>query len=333
MHKTLELYKSSIPYQNPQWIKKGFFHSREALFMMDHEKDFIIEFSPLPHFSKESLEQVEKEIKSHLHLFLTLSVEEFFFMEKKEFSSSFLFGLLSYLLKKKQTLSQGYKTRSFIESSFDTSNLTESISKRIDFLIQKKSSVIKVKLSSYTISEIENLLSSLDDKTKKHLHLDFNQMLSFDEAIKLFSSTCMKDYFLIEEPLKNPNELFELEDQFTFSLALDESLREDSHLQLLQLKSLKSLELKPQIDLHRLFDPFLLKKEGLITQLSSSFETPNGLEQVALIASNFFKDPLLGIDTFSVFDENAFLSFPYKKDERVYFNNTRPKDEFLKKLC
>lgn len=332
MHKTLGLYKSSIPYQKPQWIKKDFYPSREALFMIDHEKDFLIEFSPLPHFSKESAQRVEKEIKSHLDLFLTLSVEEFFFMEKKNFSSSFLFGLLSYLLKKKQTLSNGYKTRSFIESYFNRSNLTESITKRVDSLIYTNASVIKLKLSSYTISEIEKLLSSLEDKTKKHLHLDFNQMLSFDEAIKLFSSTCMKDYFLIEEPLKNPDELFELEDQFTFSLALDESLRENSYLQLLELKSLKSLELKPQIDLHRLFDPLLLKKEGVITQLSSSFETPTGLEQVALIASHFFKDPLLGIDTFRIFDQNAFVSFPYKKKELVYFNHTRPKDEFLKKL-
>ena len=150
---------------------------------------------------------------------------------------------------------------------------------------------------------------------KIKLHLDFNQVLSFDQANNLFSKTQKGDFFLIEDPVKDLEDLHKLAKTFFLPIAVDQTLRENNWQDLKEIKNLKCMMIKPTLSMDLLLNKAFLefiKNTELIVDLSSSYESPIGINCIKKLGYHLFKRFSLGIDTLNLFKQSCLKA--YNKD-------------------
>jgi O-succinylbenzoate synthase len=156
---------------------------------------------------------------------------------------------------------------------------------------------------------------------KMMLRIDFNRSLDLEEAL-FFAKECESDAIeFYEEPLKNPHEL----QYFPFPIALDETLREKGFESLSCLPQVAALVIKPTMTGNlRACKAYEQFRKPIV--LSACFESGVGIAQILRFAPHFKSLLALGIDTYRYLKndlletplrfENGFCYPPEKIDVR-----------------
>lgn len=232
-------------------FEKPHFGVREGLILQ--MGDGWGEIAPLPGFSQETLPQAKKQ---------TLEV-----LQKKAIPTfpSVKFGFFC------------------ASKPFDTSPLKVPLCAL--HLPKEKCTHLKLKLKNLKLQEAISLVKEYVGKY--HLRIDCNRAWSLSESLEFASHFSSSDFEYLEEPVQSYEDLVKFSEITKFPIAVDESLREKSYL---DIPTLKAAIVKPTLqgEIPKLSCPIVL---------SSSYESSLGILQIARLA-NHSSFPL-GLDTFS----------------------------------
>lgn len=252
------------------------------------------EISPLPNFSKETLAQAIKQLKSKKESIYAIEWSKNSWMpqlKKLDLYPSVLFGLESALLSLiDPTPSFNLPVSALLMGTFN------EIQKKAQFMEKEGFISAKLKVNSLSFKEAFLLIHRL--KKKFRLRIDVNRAWNAKDSLYFFSQFPPDSFDYIEEPFQNPHDLY----LFTHPLAIDESYPYPLNIKELEnLSTLKSIVYKPTIQ-GGLLNAIPLynwtKKQGKSFVLSSSFESVIGLEKVAAIAYRLsIKEPV-GLGTY-----------------------------------
>jgi O-succinylbenzoate synthase len=279
---SLELFLYCIPGLT-------FFKQRKGILIRTNSENWA-EASPLPLWSKETIQDVIKEllaIKSGKHL-ATLS-------------SSVSFALSS--LEKKKSVTQAIPLAALLTGSPKD---IESQAKQAQKL---GITTAKIKISALEKEDARALLTEL--KQTFRLRVDCNKKWDLYDALDFFESFTLTDFDFIEEPLKKPSDLL----YFTHPFALDESLMQLPYWS--AFPKLKTIVIKPSLigsmeTIYQLATQAKkLKKEVVI---SSIFETEIGLFHLSQLANDLAPHTAHGFGTY------AFLHEPILEEQVTIAN-------------
>jgi O-succinylbenzoate synthase len=318
MYQNLSWYEYSLDFNKPQLVNKKLIMNRKGLILSAENNKFLAEASPLPGYSLEDLDQVKNEIR-HFNVCSFSLKNTIEYLENSPLSSSLKFALFTLFLPPSIIKKDRFFpiSRTYIDVPSFHSDWKDSIIKKIATSLTNKNPFIKIKMSSYTFDETVEILITLKKlyAHKIKLHLDFNQVLSFDQANNLFSKTQKGDFFLIEDPVKDIEDLHKLAKTFFLPIAVDQALRENNWHDLKEIKNLKCMMIKPTLSMDLLLNKAFLefiKNADIAVDLSSSYESPIGINCIKKLGHHFFKRFSLGIDTLNLFKPSCLKA--YNKD-------------------
>jgi len=167
---------------------------------------------------------------------------------------------------------------------------------------------VKLKVEKLNFEETSSLIHHL--KGRVTLHLDLNRSWDYSHSLKFFSSFSSENFLYVEEPSRDPHQWH----WFPHPVAVDESFPSLLSLtQLEQLPRLKAFIYKPTLHGGWLRALPLYKwaiERDIEFILSSSFETPVGLSQIAFLAYRLaqfhHRNPFpLGVGTYRYLPETV----------------------------
>lgn len=218
------------------------------------------EASPLPGFSKDTIEEVLQAL------------------EEKNFLAPL--PSLQFALERLQETTEPVRYCSFL--SGEPKDILERA---------KGMKHAKLKLKGIDFTTAIALTKELSKKMQ--LRIDFNRTLELEEAL-FFAKECESDSIeFYEEPLKDPSELR----FFPFPVALDETLREEGFDALLSLPNVVALVIKPtmtgNLKACKAYEQF---QKPIV--LGACFESGLGIAQILRFAPHFKSKLALGLDTY-----------------------------------
>lgn len=142
---------------------------------------------------------------------------------------------------------------------------------------------LKLKLGHLKVDEAIDLVKQYVGKYR--LRLDFNRKWMLDQALVFAKSFLPTDFEYLEEPINTYEDLIRFSVLTQFPIAVDESLREHSCL---NIPTLKFAVIKPMLW-------GLIPKLPIPLVLSSSYESSLGILQIAQLAEGEIPQ---GLDTF-----------------------------------
>ena len=285
------------------------------------------EISPLPGFSIETLDQASVQVAKEIpNLAKTspLKALQRILKDRNLYPSVSigLFGALYGLIRKNRGLQSPLSGLLY--------GTYEQIQEQIPEVLRKGYSHIKLKTSLLSFIESKEIIDSLQGKCT--LRLDVNRSWSQKEADLFFSQFPSKHFDYIEEPYPKKSDL----NNFTHTLALDESLRELDFSEIKKLRLLKALVIKPMLmgagphveDLLHAASKYDWK-----ISLSSSFETGVGLYQIALFAE-YFAIPTtpMGLDTYKFLSPDILVNRHSISSGNILFCEPCPNDSMLSEV-
>jgi O-succinylbenzoate synthase len=308
------LYEYVLDFKKPQIVNDKLLKQRIGLILSCLDQKFLSEASPLPGYSQEKIEDVINELKD----FESSQLSSFDFpnlLSQYPYSNATKFALFSLFLQKQTRAKTFFKPqeRSYIDIPIFHDNWSLEILKKIDACLKNGNNYVKMKMSSYTAQESIEILKIIKKRygNTLQLHLDFNQKLSLSEASGLLEQFKNEDFFLIEDPVKKFEDLEILTSKYTFKLAVDQTLRDYSWKNLKSLKNLSCIMIKPTLSMDLLLESEFLafiKDSALSVDLSSSYESPVGIDCIKKLGFYLFERFSLGVDTLSLFKQ-SFLDF------------------------
>jgi o-succinylbenzoate synthase len=276
----IELYKYQLPFKNPFVTGKGEFHHREGVLVRysDHSGEVLTEASPLPGFSKESIDSISgvlKEKQNDLNEFLSKPftiqnlqeiLEDFPNLPSLLFALSFL-GLQILSNRKDKSLYELFDCqKSPIIQVNDIISIQDLNSSLLYFKKSRNQGFKTFKLKcGFPVDSQIQILSKLRQNSDHELkfRLDANQSWPEKQTLSSIQKLKTFDIEYIEEPFKWDNlEVFKnISDQSPIPLALDESIQSIEHLKTF---------------LRELPESFLVIKPMLLGNLIDLFETIRG---------------------------------------------------------
>jgi o-succinylbenzoate synthase len=186
---------------------------------------------------------------------------------------------------------------------------------------------IKLKVGRDAIGKDIDLVKSVDKiiKNKATLRLDANRAWDIKTTINFINAIkdCHIEY--IEEPLKNPSHLSDLEKQADIPLALDESITDTSFDFDKSDLRIKALVIKPTL-IGSLGKTFQLlnyaKKTGLTAVISDTYSSGIGLSFLVWLASFVDKDTPMGFDTYPCLSSDILLEKHSMIDAKIEVNKS-----------
>jgi L-Ala-D/L-Glu epimerase len=218
----IELYKYQLPFKNPFVTGKGEFHLREGVLVRysDHSGEVLTEASPLPGFSKESIDSISgvlKEKKNELNEFLSKPftiqnlqeiLEDFPNLPSLQFALSFL-GLQVLSKRKDKSLYELFDCRK--PPSIQVNDILSIQDLDSSLLYFKKSrdqgfKTFKLKYGFPVDSQLQILseLRQISDHDIK-IRLDANQSWPVKQTLSSIQKLETFDIEYIEEPFKWDN--------------------------------------------------------------------------------------------------------------------------------
>ena len=251
------------------------------------------EISPLPKYSKETLDNALEQLKQKHHEILHIRWTKqncFKNLDKLQLLPSVSFGLESALLSLLQPLpSYNVEISALLMGSLKEI-LEQALAKRSEGYVSAK-----LKVSNLTFAEAADAITQLKDQFR--LRIDVNRAWDTKDSLQFFSQFPLDAFDYVEEPFQNPHDLA----LFLHPLAVDESYPRDvSFKELETFPTLKALIYKPTIQggmLHCLPIHAWAKKRGVSLVLSSSFESDLGLANIASMAYRLKVSDPVGIGT------------------------------------
>jgi len=254
------------------------------------------EISPLPGYSRESLEDAQLQLRLLERRLLNTwwskqTLQSLFHLD---LYPSVHFGVESALLDLLDPLP---KEQSCPQYALLLGSPQE-ISQRADEVYEQGFRHAKVKLGHLPLPEAHQIIEIVDDRFS--LRIDLNRKWSLEQTLSFCKNYAPDTFEYIEEPAHFAHELAE----FPYPFALDESIRENWRClePLAKLKQFKAIILKPTMiyPLSRFFD---LGKKIVLT---SSFEGPTGIAQIRKLAQRLkLLSTHHGLDTLRYFEKGA----------------------------
>ena len=334
MIKGITLWRYSIPlvsplHLKPQDLKLQPLTHRQGLVLQWHHSNGSewSEVSPLPGFSKESLDEAESQLNQFLESYSVQlkrhnSLQSLNTLINVKLYPSVRFGIEMGLMKLFR-LNQENKNQSntpIAIAGLITGNLVD-IKRYSDY------PVIKVKVGRQSLSKDINNINKLLQHTdnKQSLRLDSNQSWTLQQAKQFFSEVPNDQIEFIEEPLKitsttGSNNYSQWSQEIDVPFAFDEQVQ-NPKFELTPVQGLSTLVIKPMlVGLSQTLElAEQAKSLGINIVISSSYEsslTLNFLYQLSTQLSNALPP---GLDTFSQFQFDLIepLTLPCKHQQRA----------------
>jgi len=291
----LKIHPFSLRIQSLTREKKGF-----LLHAKTKETSAWAEVSPLPGFSRESIELAKQQLL-FLQKKVPFSLEEILKTQSLVPSVSFGLDSLNYALLFPLPALPSYPLCAFLSASF------EEMKKQIPIIFSEGYKHVKVKLSHLSCDQAHQILELLVGKLQ--VKIDLNRAWTLQTALSFFQRYDKDTFEYIEEPLQKVEEL----PLFPFPFALDETLREN--IKLPHLPWLRALIIKPMLmgsahAITKKLEMFSDTKPRIV--LSSSHESGVGLFHLCHLQQRC-SIPMhpLGVDPYR-FIEKDVLSTPHK---------------------
>ncbi|GAB4188771.1 MAG: o-succinylbenzoate synthase [Simkaniaceae bacterium] len=255
------------------------------------------EISPLPGWSRETLEDVKKE----LSLLKESSIQKISPIPSVAFGQeSALEQLKASAANEANLLSQRNPCTAFLLAGSKNDILKKSEN-------LPSQSYVKIKLSSLPIQEAVCLVNQMLENAFS-IALDINEAWEKETALDFCRSFPPSSFRYIEEPVKDLKDYLWLAERTDHPFALDEKLRVLPLEDAAKIPRIKAWILKPTlmggISICRLYAK-AAQKNHIAVHLSSSFETGIGIWQIldAFLRNEEFQNPL-GIDTMDFFAQD-----------------------------
>ncbi len=255
------------------------------------------EIAPLAGWSSETLSEAEQQLREKK----SALVQTDWFLENysdhlKDYLPSCHFGLESALLQLLDPLPRGS-----VEISALFMGSYEEILKQATLREKEGFRVAKLKISSLELRDAKKLIRLLQHRFR--LRIDVNSAFETEDALRFFSDFSADSFEYVEDPLKHVEDL----PFFSHPLAVDESFRKKiSLLDLAKIPHLKALVYKPTLQGGLGFCRPIhdwTQKQGIALVLSSSFESPRGLQGIAAMGRRLKISHPLGLGTCHYTDE------------------------------
>jgi len=330
MIKGITLWRYRIPLVAPLQLKSPHLNPlthREGIVLQWHHSKGITwsEVSPLPGFSKESLDEAESQLNQFLKSYIfqlrrACDLQSINPLINNKLYPSVRFGLEMGLMELVQFNSEKNKKNLNI-AGLITGELLD-IERYSDY------PVIKVKVGRKPLKEdinnINNILQHIN--SNQLLRLDSNQSWTFKQAKQFFSEVSAKQIAFIEEPLKsNPAELENYKywsQEIKTPFAFDEQVQSPK-FELTPVQGLSTLVIKPMLTgLQRALKiADQAKHLGINIVISSSYESSLSLNFLYRLSTHIQNSLPSGLDTFSQlkFDLIEPLALPCKYQKRPIF--------------
>jgi O-succinylbenzoate synthase len=286
----------------PIFFKGVKLSTREGLILQvlhDNGEFNFAEIAPLPGFSRETLQQATEQIIALLNSHQLNSHSAMQLYPSVEFALDCILHNIP--------ISGLFKTA---ESIPLLQGDNQTVLKQYCQL--NKPNRVKLKIARQAVAKDIALFSALS-ALNNHLLIrcDANQSWSFSQAALFFTNINTQSIDYIEEPTASLSDNIKLAEHYQVQLALDETLQQ-KQFQYQHHRCFKALILKPTLigSFERLnYFIKMAKKFHLSVSISSSFESPLGLRQLAFLASQWSKEVNIscGLDTLKFF-ESAVLS-------------------------
>lgn len=279
-------------FKRPLTLKGRSYAYREGYYLIckdEHSNEVLTEIAPLPHWSKESLQEVLSQLKdlgkSEPITWETTSLESIF--------PSVAFGIESALTN--SSLLDPAFGYTHAHLALNAQNIVESCS------------VQKVKIRGDSLEKDMNTLQSLIQKLPElRFRIDANQSWQVEDALKWIEKIPRKNIEYIEEPFDNLSDLKAFSEKTNLPLAVDEMIYEYDIKDLEKIPSLQTVVIKPTLfgglqTIQKYIETFTKNIEIVF---SSSFETEVGLCHIARLQNIINPHgPFLGIDTLKFFEK------------------------------
>lgn len=320
-------YKLKNPFQTSSGIiseRKGFFVS--ALDELGNNS--ISECSPLPGFSSESYNEVEKFLSNELKRLLVNEIKSDLFKIKQIASEITKLPSVRFALEQALFGLVMQHDKNFIQNNFYAGKKTIPVNAVIGFdkpenilaKVEKKYiagyRTFKIKVGRENFSDDYELVKLVREKFSNRItiRLDANGKWDIDSASDNLVKLSEFDIEYIEEPCRNLACLMKLAEHSKIPIAVDESLKTYENVEeVLKTPAIKFLVVKPMI-LGGIISAAQLIKEaeayGKKIIISSAFETPIGKSALVFLASLASHNHAHGLDTANMFF-NLPITDPY----------------------
>lgn len=287
-----EIYRYTLPFTQPVILKGKRLDSREGLLISltdETGKSGWGEISPLPGFSRESLQDAEHQLYE-----LTSSLVGSPISEDRDLAPSVRFGF-ELAIHNIQAEAQGKNLPNILSDIPGASValnglLTDSGELVIEEARRMRDAgyeAVKLKVGMREVMEDAKLVEAVVEILGGDvaLRLDANRAWSFEEAVDFFRATSNLRFEYVEEPLAEPAELPRLVEEYGVPVALDESLVGMEAEELENHRYARAVILKPTL-LGGLTRALGMSREaerlGIVPVVSSAYET--GIGTAALIS-------------------------------------------------
>ena len=251
------------------------------------------ECAPLPHFSKETLDDCLLQFQKCQEQILQMEWSNdslFQNLKSLKLLPALSFGVESALLTLLSPIhDHAVKTSALLMGS------KEEIMQQANLRYLEGYTSAKLKVSNLQFDDAAILIHKL--KNQFSLRIDVNRAWTTSASFRFFSQFDDDTFDYVEEPFQNPHDLC----KFPHPIAVDESYPNELSLNDLEsLPNLKALIYKPTIQggvLHCLPLKEWSIKNKISLVLSSSFESPLGLRHVSSIAHRLSLSAPVGIGT------------------------------------
>jgi len=317
-----KLFRYRLPFKYPLSFRGIELSAREGVILQVENNNGAFNFaeiSPLPGFSKETLQQAIEQIKTVFNNYL-LKNKAKNIADLNNLSEIPLYPSVQFALDcilHNIPISELVKTAASIPLLQGDNHAVLK-----QYLQLNKPDRIKLKVARQAVPADISLFSALSALNKNLLiRCDANQSWSFAQADLFFANINHKMLDYIEEPTTSLSDNIALAERYQVQLALDETLQQQQfHYQ--HHRCFKALILKPTLigSFERLNYFIKIAKEfHLSVSISSSFESPLGLKQLAFLAGQWSKEVDLscGLDTLKFFESAVLYKMSDQKLDKM----------------
>lgn len=258
-----DIYRYTLPFTEPVTLKGVQLHSREGILIELTDENSVSELgetSPLPGFSRESLEDAEYQLHELASSLVGSSLPADSHLPEipltRELAPSVRFGfeLAVYNI---YAASQGKALLGVLSDGAGESvalnglliGSGEQVLDEARRMREAGYEAVKLKVGARDVREDVDLVGAVADVLGDDvaLRLDANRAWSFEEAVDFLRGTSDLRYEYIEEPLAEPAGLSRLVDEYGARVALDESLVGMKPEDLLEHRYARAVVLKPTL--------------------------------------------------------------------------------------
>lgn len=334
-----DIYRYVLPFKEPISLKGKYLHSREGFLVKLTDETGASgwgETSPLPEFSRETLDEAGRQLYEIASSFLGVTLPRGpFVRDRGELAPSVRFGfeLAAYNVHAKadgkslpELLSQDSAASVSLNGLLVGSE--EKILDEARRMGDAGYEAVKLKVGSRSVANDAGVVKAVSGVLGNDvvLRLDANRAWSFEEAVDFFQAGSGVSFDYVEEPLADPDGLSRLAEEYGVPVALDETLVGMRREDLREHRYARAIVMKPTLlgGISRTLElAWEAERLGILPVVSSAYETGVGTSALVSLAASIGDGNIpAGLDTYrrlaaDVFEPALDLSYPHVSVEQV----------------